>query len=82
MRYTRINTNTVIRSPWLSSEEAAVYCEMGINRFRELAKRTSLPRAITSSSNKPRYNARVLDEWMQSDLTVAHLARIDEEAAL
>jgi len=63
-----------ISTPWLSTDEAAVYCNMSRGYF--LTQTKGVPRA--GGVGKPKYHIDVLDEWMKTSYNVASLTGVPE----
>jgi len=51
-----------ILSPWLTQEEAANYCGISREKFRQLQKQLPCP-ATGGTENNKRYITYVIDEW-------------------
>jgi len=51
-----------IISPWLSFEEAAIYCGVSKTTFQRLQQKKPCPHTAGNENNR-RYHSAVIDQW-------------------
>lgn len=62
MKVVKIGKDKII-TPWLTAEEAAVYCAMSPSTFNRRRHKEKLP--VGNFGGNPRFYSPVLDEWMK-----------------
>lgn len=55
-----------IMTPWLTPEEAALYCCMSRETFHKLRQLLPCPHAGTGEPKTTKYHAAILDEWLNA----------------
>jgi len=62
MKKIQMGKGEEVSTPWLTSDEAALYCNMSRTSFNKICK--GIPR---SEGGKPKYHTKVLDGFMSGE---------------